>query len=133
MRRMLEKFGAWMGGQDRRKTTALVLIIRRGMRAEYYSFCSMLAMTNRVHIMFDRRAGDRRRSSEPYWGVERRRGEDRRARAPKTWTESHFALARINIDGAPLFPPERLPEMGNNGLELPPGRQAADVRNTAGV
>ena len=130
---MLEKFGAWMTGRDRRKATDLVLIVRRGMRAEYYSFCAMLAATNRVQIMFDRRAADRRRSKEPYWGIERRRGGDRRTAAPKTWTESHFALARINTEGAPLFLPERSPEMENNALELSPGRQAAELRNPAGA
>ena len=133
MRRILERFGAWMTGGDRRKATDLVLIVRRGMRAEYYSFCAMLATTNRVPIMFDRRVSDRRRSNEPYWGLERRRGADRRTGAPKTWTESQFALARIHTEGAPLFLPERLPEIENNGLELPSGRQAAELRDTAGA
>jgi hypothetical protein len=119
-----------MTGRDRPKATDLVLIVRRGMRAEYYSFCALLATTNRVPIMFDRRVGDRRRSNEPYWGVERRRS-DRRTGAPKTWTESHFALARINSEGAPLFLPERLPEIDNNALELPSGRQATQLRNPA--
>ena len=130
---MLEIFGAWMSGRESRKATDLVLIVRRGMRAEYYAFCAMLATTNRVSIMLDRRVGDRRQSNEPYWGADRRRGADRRTGAPKTWTESQFALARINTEGAPLFQPERLPDIQNNALELPPGRQAAELRNTAGA
>jgi hypothetical protein len=129
---MLQKFGAWMAGRDRRKTTDLVLIVKRGMRAEYYTFCSILATTNRVPMLFDRRLGDRRQCREPYWGIERRRGADRRAAVPETWTASQFALARINTEGAPLFLPERLPEIENNGLEFPSGRQAAELRNSSG-
>jgi hypothetical protein len=127
MRQALRAVGAWVRDRQRRAATDLVLIVRRGMSAEYYKFCSMLATTNRVPVLMDRRVGERRQRSEAFWGADRRSGDDRRSRAPKSWTDSQFALARIATEGAALLAPDDLPEIGNNGLELPSGRQTTHL------
>ena len=97
-----------------------MLIVRRGMSAEYYSFCRILAITNRVPVLVDRRVGDRRQRLENYWGIERRGGADRRTTAPGTWTDSQFVMTRMATKGAPLLAPEGLPEMGTNAVEFSP-------------
>jgi hypothetical protein len=118
--RALQTFAVWVTARHRRTVLDLVLIVRRGMRAEYYSFCRILATTNRVPVLVDRRVGDRRQRLENYWGIERRRGADRRTAAPRSWTDSQFVMTRMATKGAPLLAPEDLPEMGTNAVEFSP-------------
>ena len=127
MRQVLRAVGAWVRDRQRRVATDLVLIVRRGMSAEYYKFCSMLATTNRVPVLIDRRVSERRQQFGAYWGADRRSRADRRSGAPKSWTDSQFALARIATEGVALMAPDDLPEIGNNGLELPSRRQTTHL------
>jgi hypothetical protein len=115
--RVLLAFRNWMTHRRQKAATELVLIVRRGMSAEYYSFCSILATTNRVPVLFDRRVNDRRQRLEPYWGSDRRSGADRRSAVPTSWTESQFALTRVAADGAPLIAADDLPQRSGSGLE----------------
>jgi hypothetical protein len=110
----------WVTARHRRIAPDLVLIVRRGMSAEYYSFCRILAVTNRVPVLVDRRVGDRRQRLENYWGIERRSGADRRTAAPRSWTDSQFVMTRMATKGAPLLAPDGLPEMGTNAVEFSP-------------
>ena len=120
MGRVLHAFREWVTHRRHKAATELVLIVRRGMSAEYYSFCSILAGTNRVPVLFDRRVNDRRQRVEPYWGSDRRSGADRRSAAPKSWTDSQFALTRVAVEGAPLVTSDDLPQLSRKVLESRP-------------
>jgi hypothetical protein len=85
-----------------------VLIVKKGMSIEYYTFCEMLAKSNRVRVLFDRRQGERRKATESFWGPDRRRGLDRRVAAARSSDTNNVVLAHIRTKDVPLVTPERL-------------------------
>jgi hypothetical protein len=84
-----------------------VLIVRRGLSAEYYAFCEILAKTNAAEVLLDRRCQQRRRRWrwQPLYVVQNRRHADRRAPVPSTWTKSNFILVQMSLtdDDRALF------------------------------
>ena len=125
VRRLLNSIVQWVTKRPRRAMTSRVLIVSRSMSAEYYAFCQMLARTNGVGVLFDRRCGERR-SQQPYWGPERRCGE-RRGTELQTWSQGKFLLTRIETKDLALLPPERLTENSKNALEFPQERATAHL------
>lgn len=73
-----------------------VLIVRRGLSAEYYAFCEILAKTNAAEVLLDRRFQERRRW-QPLYVVQNRRRADRRGPVPSTWTEGNFILVQMSL------------------------------------
>jgi hypothetical protein len=74
---------------------AYLMVVQRGDQ-ERFRFLSATFRDRPVEVMFDRRLGDRRRSSE---GAEvDRRASDRRNRPPASWDNLGFLVARRELD-----------------------------------
>jgi hypothetical protein len=65
-----------------------LLVVPRGMSAEYYKFLRVTARANGTEFLIDRRGIDRRREHGPL-DVDRR-NHDRRSPPPDTWTRDAF-------------------------------------------
>jgi hypothetical protein len=65
-----------------------LLVVRRGMSADYYKFLHMAARANGTEFLVDRRGIDRRRESVDLDGD--RRNRDRRGLPPATWVRDAF-------------------------------------------
>ena len=65
-----------------------LLVVPRGMSADYYKFLRMTARANGTQFLVDRRGIDRRR--EPTTLDVDRRNRDRRSTPPDTWTRDSF-------------------------------------------
>ena len=67
------------------------LIVRRGMRSEYYGFLSVTAVANGDELIVDRRHGMRASSDE---GAAEAETPDRRSPAPRKWIEEDVLVVR---------------------------------------
>jgi hypothetical protein len=65
-----------------------LLVVPRGMSAEYYKFLHVTARANGTEFLIDRRGIDRRREHGPL-DVDRR-NRDRRSPPPDSWTRDAF-------------------------------------------
>ena len=65
-----------------------VLILRRGMDEDYYRFMQIIADTNDIALIIDRRNGDRRRDVSSHDAE--RRVTDRRCEPPASWQAEGF-------------------------------------------
>jgi hypothetical protein len=65
-----------------------LLVVRRGMSADYYKYLHIAARANGTEFLIDRRGIDRRRESAPLDGD--RRSADRRGLPPDTWSRDAF-------------------------------------------
>jgi len=63
-----------------------VLVVPRGLSAQYYEFLDITARTNGEWIVVDRRLTHRRRQPQPAT-AERRSAPDRRGPVPPSWDE----------------------------------------------
>jgi hypothetical protein len=70
---------------------AYLMVVQRGDE-DRLRFLQSSFRDKPVHVMFDRRVGERRREGPPA-GVERRR-QDRRATPPPSWGTLGFLVAR---------------------------------------
>ena len=67
------------------------LIVRRGMRSEYYGVLSVTAVANGDELIVDRRRGMRASSDE---GAAEAETPDRRSPAPRKWIEEDVLVVR---------------------------------------
>jgi len=67
------------------------LIVRRGMRSEYYGFLSVTAVANGDELIVDRRRGMRASSDE---GAAEAETPDRRSPAPRKWIEEDVLVVK---------------------------------------
>ena len=67
------------------------LIVRRGMRSEYYGFLSVTAVANGDELIVDRRRVMRASSDE---GAAEAKTPDRRSPAPRKWIEEDVLVVR---------------------------------------
>jgi hypothetical protein len=65
-----------------------LLVVRRGMSADYYKYLHMAARANGTEFLIDRRGIDRRHES--FSLEEDRRSRDRRGHPPDTWARDAF-------------------------------------------
>lgn len=68
-----------------------MLIVRRGMRPEYYGFLSVTAVANGDELIVDRRRGVR---ASPQEGPTEAETADRRSPAPRKWIEEDVLVVR---------------------------------------
>ena len=69
-----------------RRTTMPVLVVPRGMSAQYYEFLDIATRINGERIVVDRRLTHRRRQPHSA-AAERRNVPDRRGPIPSSWDE----------------------------------------------
>ncbi len=69
-----------------------ILIVRRGLSDEYYTYLQKFAKTRELEIVVDRRRGERRRGPQP--APEERRREERRGPVPETWKLADFVARK---------------------------------------
>jgi hypothetical protein len=89
-----------------------VLIVPRGLPADYYEFLALTARTNGDLLIVDRRTSQRRRALDAR--ADDRRTADRRGPAPITWTR----------DGLIVLPNEAHPSAAGR-LPVDSGREPA--------
>ena len=65
-----------------------VLILRRGMDEDYYRFMRIIADTNGIALIIDRRGSERRRDVSSH--ALERRVTDRRCEPPASWQVEGF-------------------------------------------
>ena len=66
------------------------IIVRRGLGTFYYQSLVAFARSRNLHVVLDRRTGERRSATQQVAG-ERRRG-DRRGAPPSTWDQADYIV-----------------------------------------
>jgi hypothetical protein len=85
-------FRRWSRPDQRVSPAKEVMIVRRGMSSDYYSYLQQFAIANDVELVQDRRVDNRRR----WLGhvPAERRNSDRRGPLPTTWEKGDFVAIR---------------------------------------
>ena len=87
--------GAWWRWVRRETPNRDLLIVRKGLRPEFYFFCNMFARERGLMMVLDRRRTDRRRRQRPTASIDRR-SHERRGLETNALDRDDFCIVRFS-------------------------------------